>query len=78
MENNKMYLTTAEAKAKGIGSVQEQLDRYNSALPARGKADYEADVRNRPTYHDGTPRKTWEQLGEVEQWSWNRPKAEVA
>jgi hypothetical protein len=72
MENNKMYLTTAEAKVKGLGSVQEQIDRYNSALPARGKADYEADVRKRPTYHDGGARKTWEQLGSVEQWSWNR------
>jgi hypothetical protein len=35
MENNKMYLTTTEAKAKGLGSVQEQLDRYNSALPGK-------------------------------------------
>ena len=35
MENNKMYLTTAEAKAKGLGSVQEQLDCYNDALPNR-------------------------------------------
>ncbi len=28
-----MYLTTAEAKAKGLGTVQEQIDRYNAALP---------------------------------------------
>lgn len=37
-----------------------------------GRADYEADVRQRPTYHDGSPRKTWGQLGEIERWSWNR------
>ncbi len=38
MENNnsnKMYLTAAEAKAKGLGTVQEQIDRYNAALPSR-------------------------------------------
>ncbi len=72
MENNKMYLTATEAKAKGLGTVQGQIDRYNAALPARGKADYEADVLKRPTYHDGAPRKTWEQLGSLEQWSWNK------
>jgi hypothetical protein len=33
MENNKMYLTATEAKAKGLGSTQEQIDRYNAALP---------------------------------------------
>jgi hypothetical protein len=33
MENTKMYLTAAEAKAKGLGSVQEQISRYNAALP---------------------------------------------
>ena len=30
-----MYLSTTEAKAKGLGSVQEQLDRYNSSLPGK-------------------------------------------
>jgi hypothetical protein len=38
-----------------------------------GQQAYEADVKAEPLYRDGTPRKTWEQLGEVEQWSWNRP-----
>jgi len=27
-----MYLTTAEAKAKGLGSVQEQISRFNGAV----------------------------------------------
>jgi len=38
----------------------------------RGRAAYAASLAAQPTYHDGTPRKTWEQLGEVEQWSWSR------
>lgn len=38
-----------------------------------GQALYETDVARRPRYHDGTPRKTWRQLGEVEKWSWARP-----
>lgn len=38
----------------------------------RGRAAYEADIVARPRYHDGSARKTWEQLGDVEQWSWGR------
>lgn len=37
-----------------------------------GRADYEADLARRPLYHDGTPRKTWDQLGDLERWSWER------
>jgi hypothetical protein len=32
MKNNKMYLTQAEADAKGLPSVQEQIARHNAAL----------------------------------------------
>ena len=38
-----------------------------------GQADYEADLQRRPTYHDGTPRKTWAQLDALARWSWARP-----
>lgn len=37
-----------------------------------GKKAYEADLAKRPTYHDGTPRPTWEKLSEVGKWSWSR------
>ena len=36
------------------------------------KEAYEEDVRRRPKYHDGASRKTWEQLGAVEKWTWER------
>lgn len=36
----------------------------------RGRAAYEEDVRRCPNYHDGTPRKTWGQLTDVEQYTW--------
>jgi hypothetical protein len=29
---NTMYLTKAEADAKGLPSIQEQIDRYNRAI----------------------------------------------
>jgi hypothetical protein len=40
-----------------------------------GQASYEEDVRRQPGYHprvDGTvrPRRTWDQLGEIERHSW--------
>lgn len=41
-------------------------------MSADGKAAYEADVARRPLYHDGKPRKTWDQLGQVEQSSWDQ------
>ena len=33
---------------------------------------YEEDVRRRPTYDSGKPRKQWDQLPEHVQWSWRR------
>ncbi len=34
------------------------------------KEIYAADGRRRPLYHDGTPRKRWDQLGALEQSTW--------
>lgn len=31
---------------------------------------YEADVKRRPHYHDGTPRRSWEELCDIAQRSW--------
>lgn len=38
----------------------------------RGRRAYEASLAAAPLYQDGTPRKTWDQLGDVERWSWER------
>lgn len=43
-----------------------------------GPTAYAADLAKRPTYHDGTPRKTWEQLCPIAQWSWSRPDSYLA
>ncbi|WP_306150696.1 hypothetical protein [Roseovarius sp. MMSF_3281] len=40
-----------------------------------GRKAYEADVARQPNYPDGTPRKTWDQLRAIEQWSWGRDMA---
>lgn len=37
-----------------------------------GQIAYEQDVSNQPTYHDGSARKTWQELGEIEKYSWER------
>lgn len=42
----------------------------------KGRQAYERDVKYQPTYHDGTPRKTWLQLCEVARWSWVRNPTE--
>lgn len=36
-----------------------------------GQLAYEEDLRRCPNYHDGTPRKTWDQLT-FERQSWQR------
>ncbi len=46
----------------------------NEEMKEKGQADYEEDVKRKPFYHDGTPRKTWGQLCNVSKWSWSRPK----
>lgn len=48
----------------------DSLIRQDPGL--RGRAAYEASCAAVPNYHDGTPRKTWQQLGQVERWSWER------
>lgn len=35
-----------------------------------GRNAYILDCHRKPTYPDGTPRNTWEQLGEIERQSW--------
>lgn len=37
---------------------------------APGEAAYIEDVNRQPNYHDGSPRKSWEQLSEVERSTW--------
>lgn len=43
-----------------------------------GKFAYEMDLKHRPTYHDGTKRKSWDELGEVEKQSWNKGSMDCA
>lgn len=38
-----------------------------------GREAYERDLTQRPTYHDGSPRRSWSQLCAIAKWSWNRP-----
>lgn len=37
-----------------------------------GREAYEEDCRRNPTYHDGTPRRLWDEISEIAQYSWNR------
>ncbi|WDL96918.1 hypothetical protein [Alicyclobacillus sp. ALC3] len=39
---------------------------------SQGQRDYEADLKRKPTYHDGTPRPQWSELDLVARWSWER------
>jgi hypothetical protein len=61
-----MTTTTAETTTTGEKSP---FTLAGTTLET-GRALYEADCKARPTYHDGTPRKNWEQLGKVEKMSW--------
>lgn len=39
---------------------------------SQGQIDYEMDLKRKPIYHDGTPRKKWEELSDISRWSWER------
>jgi hypothetical protein len=43
----------------------------------KGQIAYESDVKRRPVYHDGMPRKRWEELSAIARWSWERPVVRV-
>lgn len=50
-------------------------DDFSTARPydqMTAQTAYELDCSFRPTYHDGTPRKTWEQLGDLERSTWGK------
>jgi hypothetical protein len=36
------------------------------------RAAYEEDVRRSPFYHDGAPRRSWDELPEFARESWRR------
>lgn len=45
-----------------------------------GQIAYEADVREKPLYHDGTERPGWDRLDEIRRWSWEQnptPRREI-
>jgi hypothetical protein len=66
----------ATAGLRALYTIDEAHECYwlKDYLPYSGRIAYEADCKNRPTYHDGTTRKTWEKLGSLGQWSWSRPE----
>jgi hypothetical protein len=55
-------------------SVQMDGKHYGNYKTV-GEARYVYDCLQRPCYHNREKRKTWEDLGEVERWSWERSKA---
>lgn len=43
-----------------------------------GKQAYEAELVERPFYHTGEPRKTWDELSDVVRSSWDKNPTIVA
>ena len=41
-------------------------------MSAAGRLAYEEDCRRHPRYHDGSPRRAWDDLSEHARWSWER------
>lgn len=38
----------------------------------KGQKAYEADIKRNPFYHDGTRRRSWDDLSDIARWSWNK------
>lgn len=37
-----------------------------------GQIAYQQDVQITPNYHDGKPRRAWDDLSEIVRWTWER------
>lgn len=46
--------------------------RPGPGVMTRGRAAYEADLLERPNYHDGKARRQWNELSAIAQWSWEK------
>jgi hypothetical protein len=62
-------ITDGDVSFEPTPSCQGILDSCDRAA----RQAYERDLKERPFYPDGSPRKTWEQLGELERSTW-KPK----
>ena len=51
---------------------QDEFAAIKAAGIILGKDAYAADVLACPKYPDGGMRPTWEHLGEITRWSWER------
>lgn len=45
-------------------------DKIETPTKSAGQIAYEADVAARPFYHDGAPRKSWDELSELARSTW--------
>lgn len=43
-----------------------------SARKTPGQLAYETELTACPLYHDGTPRRSWDELDEISRLSWER------
>lgn len=61
----------ADARRREGGTVfADEHEAHDHERAA--KAAYDEDCARNPFYCDGRPRKSWEQLGEIERESWMR------
>jgi hypothetical protein len=58
--------------------VRRELSQFARHSHLVGEEAYAVDLAAHPTYHDGTPRKAWADLGNVERWSWSKTKESAA
>jgi hypothetical protein len=58
---------------KNLTSTKSRAESVAAATPkSAGQLAYELDVVLDPNYHDGSPRKKWEELDDISRWSWER------
>lgn len=66
--NRHLEFTTIE----GAADFLAHTGRRSIADEIRGKLAYDADCAARPLYHDGTRRRSWASLGDLERSTWRR------
>lgn len=64
------YVLTYSKTNLSVDGVDVPIAQHAPQIKSRGQQAYEDDVKQWPTYDDGTPRKTWAQLSEWAQQTW--------
>lgn len=75
--NSGPKMIAESAVRKGYHHIISRVREIEDSGKASAQINYEIDCLFRPNYHDGRPRKSWDDLGELERSTWEPKRNEL-